>query len=404
MEKYYHDQLRRLISFLISDNKSVLEMKSDDILPSKTYDYVILTENIGMLSDIQKTFNDVKRITSPASRLIITYYNHLWEPVLKLAEYIGLKKKHPAQNWLSPQDIENLLYLSDFEIVQEGEKVLLPIYIPVMSYLMNKYIAPLPIIRHLCLMRYFVARKIPKTSTSYSTSIIIPCRNEAGNIDDAIRRMPRFGKGQEIIFVDGHSTDGTVEKIDEAIKKYKEWDIKLLHQTGKGKGDAVRLGFDAATKDVLMILDADLTVPPEDLPRFYDALNDGKGEFINGTRLVYPMERQAMRVINLFGNKMFSLIFSWLLNQRIKDTLCGTKVLTKKNYDRIKENRAYFGDFDPFGDFDLLFGAAKQNLKIIDMPVSYRARTYGDTKISRFRHGMILLQMCLFASRKLKFI
>jgi glycosyltransferase involved in cell wall biosynthesis len=216
--------------------------------------------------------------------------------------------------------------------------------------------------------------------------------------------MPAFGKRQQMIFVDGNSTDGTLEKIKAVIRKHRNKDISLILQgDGRGKGDAVRKGFDAASGDVLMILDADLTVPPEDLPKFYDAIADGKGEFINGTRLVYPMEKQAMRTINLFGNKMFSVIFTWLLNQRIKDTLCGTKVLFRKDYQKIKENRAFFGDFDPFGDFDLLFGAAKQNLKIIDMPVRYRSRTYGETKISRFRHGMILLRMCVFAAGKLKF-
>jgi len=155
--------------------------------------------------------------------------------------------------------------------------------------------------------------------------------------------------------------------------------------------------------DILMILDADMTVPPEDLPRFYDAIVSGRGEFINGVRLVYPMEKQAMRYLNLVGNKFFSLAFSWLLGQPVKDTLCGTKVLSRENYERIAANRSYFGDFDPFGDFDLLFGAAKQNLKIVEMPVRYRQRLYGDTNIDRWRHGVILLRMVLFAMRRIKF-
>jgi glycosyltransferase involved in cell wall biosynthesis len=181
------------------------------------------------------------------------------------------------------------------------------------------------------------------------------------------------------------------------------WPITLLHQgDGIGKGDAVRKGFAAATGDVLMILDADLTVPPEDLPKFFEALTSGKGEFINGTRLVYPMERQAMRTLNHLGNKFFSLAFTWLLEQRFRDTLCGTKVLFRRDYERIAANRHYFGDFDPFGDFDLIFGASRLNLRIVEVPVRYRERTYGVTNISRFRHGWLLLRMCLVAFRKLK--
>jgi glycosyltransferase involved in cell wall biosynthesis len=231
---------------------------------------------------------------------------------------------------------------------------------------------------------------------------VIPCRNEKGNIEAAIQRLPNFGNHQEIIFVDGHSTDGTVEEIQRVIDTYRDRTIRFLAQDGQGKGDAVRKGFAAATGDILMILDADLTVPPEDLPKFYDAIVCGKGEFINGCRLVYPMEGQAMRFLNLLGNKFFSVAFSWLLNQPLKDTLCGTKVMFREDYLKLAANRHYFGDFDPFGDFDLILGASKLNLKILEVPIRYRDRTYGSTKISRFQHGWLLLKMTFFAFCKLK--
>ena len=238
-----------------------------------------------------------------------------------------------------------------------------------------------------------------------TVSVIIPFRNEAGNIEGAVNRIPQMGKHTEILFVDGNSTDGTVEKIEEMMKRYKgEKDIKLIHQGGaKGKADAVRKGFAEANGDILMILDGDLTVPPEDLPKFYLALAEGKGEFVNGSRLVYVMEKQAMRSLNILGNKVFSWIFTWLLEQRIKDTLCGTKVLFTKDYIKIEKGRDFFGDFDPFGDFDLIFGAAKLNLKIVEMPIRYKARVYGDIKIRRFKHGWLLLKMSFVALRKLKF-
>jgi len=295
--------------------------------------------------------------------------------------------------------------LSKFQVVKSESSLLMPKKIPLFSNFINRYIAPLPGPRALSLCRYIVARPLKrKDQKAFSTSIITPSKNENGNIDQAIQRIPAICENQEIIFVEGNSTDGTKEEIERAITAYPDKHIRLLVQDGKGKGDAVRKGFDEAKGDILMILDADLTVPPEDLPKFYVALTENHGEFINGCRLVYPMEKQAMRVLNLLGNKFFSLMFTWILNQRFKDTLCGTKALFKKDYKKIKKSRSYFGEFDPFGDFDLIFGAVKQNLKVVEIPIRYRERTYGSTNISRFAHGWLLLKMTVFAYKKIKAI
>ena len=239
---------------------------------------------------------------------------------------------------------------------------------------------------------------------SPSVSIIVPARNEAGNIEPVFRRIPKIFKDYELIFVEGHSTDNTLEEISKQIKLHPQVRSSCYTQQGKGKGDAVRLGFSKADGDILMILDADLTMPPENLPRFYDALVNGIGDFINGVRLVYPMEKDAMRFFNFVGNKFFSMVFTFLLGQSIKDSLCGTKILWKSDYEEIAANRDYFGDFDPFGDFDLLFGAAKLNLKIVDMPIRYSERVYGETNIQRWKHGWLLLKMVIFAAKRLKFV
>ena len=226
--------------------------------------------------------------------------------------------------------------------------------------------------------------------------VLIPTLNEAPTIGAVVKEFQQLGY-THILVMDGHSTDKTLE-IARGLG------VTVKTQTGRGKGDAVRLGFAQAKGDILMILDADMTVPPEDLPRFYNALISGKGEFINGVRLVYPMEDEAMRFLNFLGNKFFSLAFSWLLGQSIKDTLCGTKVLWKSDYELIVANRKYFGDFDPFGDYDLIFGAAKLGLKTVDLPVRYRARTYGTTNIQRWSHGWLLLRMVAFAAKRIKFV
>jgi glycosyltransferase involved in cell wall biosynthesis len=309
----------------------------------------------------------------------------------------------PPQNRLGPDDLAGLLALADYEVIKRDWRVLLPYRLLGFGWLINRTIATLPMIRRLCLRHYLVARS--KRHAGYerlSTSIVIPARNEKGNIENAVTRLPTFCDDLEIVFVEGHSKDGTLDEIKRVIAAHPERDIKLYMQDGVGKGDAVRKGFANARGELLMILDADLTVPPEALPKFYAAVISGKGEFVNGSRLVYPMARGAMRPLNFAGNLFFSTLFSWLLNQRFTDTLCGTKVLTKAHYQRIAANRAYFGEFDPFGDFDLLFGAAKLNLKLIEVPIRYADRTYGTTQIARFRHGLMLLRMVLFAYRKLK--
>ncbi len=377
-----------------------------DPLPSGQFDAIILSDVVGHLDDIQRGLERLRPLLAPGGRVIVTYYNFVWEPVLKLAERIGRKTPWPEQNWLSMQDIENLLYLSGFDVVRRGTDILLPLDVPVVADLLNHVGAKLPGAKQAALVDYFVARAAAEVEASPAptVSVICPCKNEKGNIREAVARTPVMGPATELIFVDGNSTDGTREEIEAVIAEYRgPLALRLVLQgDGKGKGDAVRKGFAAARNDVLMILDSDLTVPPEDLPKFYRALVTGKGEFINGVRLVYPMEGEAMRFLNLLGNKFFSTALSWLLEQPIKDSLCGTKVLYRKDYDKIAANRHFFGDFDPFGDFDLLFGAARLNMKIVDLPVRYRARTYGDTKISRFSHGFLLLRMTAFGFKKLR--
>jgi SAM-dependent methyltransferase len=377
-----------------------------DPLPEGPYDAIVLSDSVGHFDDIQRAFERLGPLLAPGGRLVVTYYSFLWEPALKLAERLGLKTPWPEENWLSMNDIENLLRLADFEVVRSGADILLPVGVPYVATLANRVLAKLPVIREAALVDYFVARPLTRSPVAPlpSVSVICPCKNEKGNIREAIARTPAMGSATELVFVDGNSTDGTRDEIQAAIREYRgPLTVRLLDQgAGKGKGDAVRKGFSAAHNDVLMILDADLTVPPEDLPKFYRALTTGKGEFINGVRLVYPLEGEAMRFLNLLGNKFFSATLSWLLEQPIKDSLCGTKVLYRRDYQRIADSRGFFGDFDPFGDFDLLFGAARLNMKIVDLPVRYRARTYGDTKISRFAHGWMLLKMTAFGFQKLR--
>lgn len=436
MKKYFYKLLAKYVSFYLLPNATCIELnaknnllqnyikkkKQIDIydlhspngnidhkdLPSPTLDYLILNGNIHFESDIQLFLQNLRKVLSPKSRLILLYYSSLWRPLIQLVTWLKLRPKLPEQNWFSPSDLKNFSILTDFEIIHEQQRIIFPLYIPLLSNFLNRWITPLPIVRWFAVVNVALIRPIYRDlseDTKLSVSVIVPARNEQGNIEQIVQRFPKMSDADELIFVEGNSTDQTWEEIKRIQLKYEgQLSIKIAQQDGKGKGDAVRKGFMMASKDILMILDADITVPPEDLPKFYEAIAQNKGEFINGSRMVYPMENEAMRFYNLIGNKFFSLGFSFVLGQALKDTLCGTKVVSRENYLRIAANRSYFGEFDPFGDFDLLLGASRLGLKIVEIPITYRARSYGQTNIQRWKHGVILLRMLLFAAVKIRFL
>ena len=384
-----------------------IEANAEEIQLKEKFDFILLSDMLNEAWDVQALFEHLKKYLNPQGRVLINVHSRLWELPLRLAVKLGLSKPGLGENWLTIPDIINLMNLSGFESVKTSREILFPVGIPLLAPFFNRFLVRFWPFNHLALTNFIVARLHPESTPKGKTpkvSVIVPARNESGNIENILSRVPQMGGGTEIVFVEGHSSDQTFEAIQKGIANHPKLECQSMQQTGKGKGDAVRLGFSKATGDILMILDADLTVPPEDLPRFYEALAAGKGDFINGVRLVYPMEEEAMRFFNLIGNKFFSLAFSWLLGQPVKDTLCGTKVLWKKDYERIAANRHVFGDFDPFGDFDLLFGAARLNFKIVDLPIRYRARTYGSTNIERWKHGWLLLRMVAFAAKRIKFI
>lgn len=369
------------------------------------FDFILVHDTIGMFDDCQQTLEHLHQLCDRHTRLVVGYFSHLWQPALRLAEKAGWRIPYPPQNVLAPEDVAGLAALADFEPVKSERRLLMPAPLAGIGHFLNRFVSVLPGIRQLSLRHYIVCRSLRAAgSPPTSATVVIPARNERGNIEPAVQRLPQFCDDIEIIFVEGHSKDGTFEEIERVKAAYPDKDIKAIRQPGKGKADAVFTAYDIARGEVLMILDADLTMPPEQLPKFWNAISSGKAEFVNGSRLVYPLEDDAMRFLNLIANKLFSYLFSWLLNQQYTDTLCGTKVMLRSDYDRLREGRGYFGDFDPFGDFDLIFGASKLSLRSVDLPIRYAARSYGETQISRFRHGLLLLRMVVFAFFKIKAI
>ena len=368
------------------------------------FDYIIFN-CIDDTADVEAALKNFKRLATQKTRLIIVSYNHLWEPLFALAEKLGLKLPELEQNWLSEIDINNFLEVCGYESLKTHRIVLLPKYVPLLSRFLNGFCARLPGFNRLCMLQVFVARLLPEAlnPAQLKVSVVIPCKNERGNVESVVRRIPNLGAHTEIIFCDDKSTDGTAEEVQRMQLLHPSKDIRLVLGRGICKSQNVWTGFRAATGDVLMILDADLTTMPEELPYFLELLCTGRAEFVNGSRLIYAMPIGAMKGANMLGNKFFSLVFSYLLDQRVKDTLCGTKVLWRTDWQRIEPMLDSWGTMDRWGDYELLFGAAKLNLRIRDLPVHYQERIYGSTKMTKvFRNGLTMLRMCFYGFVRLK--
>jgi hypothetical protein len=449
--RYYYELLNRLLCFLVEPQKKVLSVRCDvgnllavvrpskgkgiDICdeivaiarqrnpsfefavafpdkeefqrafkPDEKFDYILFND-IGDTVDVLQALRNVKPLCQRHTRLLVTTYSHLWEPLVTFAEWSGMKVPRTEQNWLSTADVRNLLKLAGFEALETHRVVLVPKYLPLLSSFLNRFCARLPFLSKLCMTQVVVARVMspPVLREELSVSVVIPCKNEKGNVEDAVRRIPPLANRTEIIFCDDQSTDGTAEEVLRVQSLYPEKNVRLEHGPGVCKSRNVWTGFDAATGDILMILDADLTTIPEELPYFVDVIVSGQAEFVNGSRLVYPVPKGAMNGANMLGNKFFSVAFTYLLGQRVKDTLCGTKVLWRSDWERIKPMLGGWGTEDRWGDYELLFGAAKLNLKILDLPVHYQERIYGSTKMTKvFRNGLVMLKMCCHGFLKLK--
>lgn len=369
------------------------------------FDYIVIVDAVNEFFDVQESLEKIAHLCTEKTRVVIVFYNFLWQPLAWLARSVGMKREQPMQSWLSLPNASHLLNLGGFEVVRHYRSLLCPFRIPLIAGFANKTLAKLPLLEKLCLIQTLIARPLPRfdPEREATVSVVIPCRNEAGNIEPAVLRTPKMGAGTELIFCDDHSTDGTADEVRRMQAAFPDRNIRLVEGPGINKAENVWCGFEAANNDILMILDGDLAVPPEELPKFYRAIVQGRGEFINGTRMVYPMRDQAMRLANILGNKMFSLLFSFILGQDISDTLCGTKVMWRSDYQRLKLLRGSWGIDDRWGDYELIFGAAKLNLAHVDLPVHYMERTYGETKMTgRLRNAWVMLQMCLAAFKRLR--
>jgi hypothetical protein len=364
---------------------------------------VLLNGNFNHSLDIQGLLDELKPALNRRSRVIAVIYNPYLRGLHRAANVLGWRKGPAPTTFVTRRDVEALAGLSGYELVQFRLCNFLPGRLTGVGQRLDSFLAALPLVRWLALSCVVTLRPVVAEKERRGLSVVIPARNERGNIEAALKRMPDMGCPLEIIFVEGHSSDGTWEEIERVRAEHGDrFRILSAQQSGRGKADAVRLGFSMATQPLLTILDADLTMPPEMLPRFYRAHQEGLGDFVNGSRLVYPMEGEAMRFLNLLGNVFFAKALSYVLGVALGDSLCGTKFLEKRDYERMVAWRRDFGTFDPFGDFELLFPAAIFRLGIVNLPIRYLDRTYGSTNISRFRNGFELLRMVMVGLVRIK--
>ncbi len=392
------EEMIKLAQNKFPDLEFIINPAEESFTIEEKFDYIIMCDLLDHASDIWRVFKNLENFTEEGSRVIITTVNPIWDSIFMVLERWKLKMPEGPHNFLFKADIINLLKLFGYEIEQDGLFLLLPVYIPFISTLINRYLCRLPLIKNFSLVQYIIAKKTEKETNDreLSCSIIIPCFNEAENVAECLRRIPQIGKFTEIIFVNDGSNDGTAEIVKGLVQESQR--VKLIsYSPNKGKAHAIKAGFDISMGDVLMILDADMTVMPEDLEKFFWAISIPEVDFVNGTRMVYPLEKEAMRGLNRLGNKIFSFLFTWLLGQRITDTLCGTKAILKEIYHKINMTK-----YDQWGDFDLLLNAAELRLRIVEMPVRYKRRLKGESKMRPFKHGFKLLLRCLIGFKELK--
>jgi Glycosyl transferase family 2 len=384
----------------------IIDINDLNPLDSSKPSHVVMMVWLDGVSDVYSELQRIHSSCSAETRIVVISVSRMWSRLSK--KLSSSNESGRETNWIPPDEVQNFFEQAGFEKVSRRRALSIPVYIPLISRIANRWLSDLPILRHFSIFNVMTLRAIVNSqSMTPSVSVVVAARNEAGNIRNLVNRLPQLAPEQELIFVEGGSQDQTwdvIQGLTNDADATTRFPIRAFKQTGKGKGDAVRLGFEHAKGEILIILDADLSVPPEELPRFIEVLVSNRCEFANGSRLVYRMEREAMQFLNLLGNRFFGSAFTFLLGQPIRDTLCGTKALRASAYRQIAAERSFFGDFDPFGDFDLLFGASRIGLKIRDVPVHYKERVYGSTNISRFRHGFLLIRMTILAARRIKFI
>ncbi len=342
-----------------------------------------------VISDIEHQLNPAKnllnlsRIVGDNTKIILLSKNMVWMILIKILKlFFSFSPK--KNNFLPSSYLDNLYSSCNLELIRQEKIIALPINIPFLTKIINR-IFRLPLLNFFCMSNIAILKKKIKNSSNHKDlkiSFIIPCKNEQDNIKVFEQKINENTEPDEYLFGDDNSSDKTSDEIDKLIEKLS--DKKIIKYNGPGicKSENVYKGIDLSSGDIIVIYDADHTVSFEDIKFSVSIMKKTNVDFINCTRMIYPQKDGAMKFANFIGNTIFASLFSLLFKKKITDTLCGTKIFYKKDWEKIKENTSQWGMKDLWGDFDLLIGAYKNNLKITEVPVTYYERRENETKMT----------------------
>lgn len=374
---------------LYFDTSSDIDSQIENI--EKKFDVIVVTDVLEIYSDIYLFLEKLNNLLEDNGKLILSSVNTRWGNLLKIAELLGLKSKTNNFSYIHLNKIEKISNGAGYDLIETITRQFIPFKFLYLGNIINKILELLLFYFKFGVKTYIVLRKISIREKSLSKTIIIPAKNEEGNLEELVSRIPKF-ENCEIIFSIGESSDRTLEVSKKIIDKNSDFNIKLIEQSKNGKANAVWEAIALSSGDVLAILDSDLSVDPETLKDFFKIIESNSADFVNGTRLVYEMEKGSMRIINKLGNRVFQYLIGKIINEDLTDSLCGTKVFKKDLIKKIFWWQDNFNLKDPFGDFDLIFAASYTGQKILEYPIHYRTRKYGTTQISRFRDGFKLVK------------
>jgi len=392
-------------------NNVLTEQQLKDLIDPKNsetnnkWKTVILTFPLNNFVNLVGFFDKLDSSLNEEAKVIVSYYSKIWKPFFFIFSLFGLIRNYKNSLFFSKDTLEIFLRTGNFEISKKIPNYFIPFNIPIINKFLSILINFLPFLDNLSVTKVFYLRKKNyKKRQNKKISLIIPCKNEQGNILNIVTDAKKeLIIPYEIIFVDDKSSDNTFQIIIDCKKKFSDVDIQVTKGPGKGKSLAVNEGIKIATGYYSIIFDADMTVNMKDINVFYNAISNGNADIINGSRLVYKPYTGAMRYLNFLGNKFFSKLSSFITGELITDTLCGSKCFITKDFKIFNEFKDNNNINDIWGDFNILYSSNFYGLKCIDLPVRYYERVEGETKMKkRFYFFLNMLSTSIKAMNRFK--
>tara|TARA_B110000977_G_scaffold125183_1_gene160299 strand:+ start:1495 stop:2904 length:1410 start_codon:yes stop_codon:yes gene_type:complete len=384
-------------TFINSLTKSEIK-KEDEINKNLNFDHIVIAD-IEHQKFITKNLIDLNEKIDNECRVIVLSKSIFWSTLINF--YKKIKNIGPDKNNFLPySNLRKIFLNTNFEIVKNEKIIFFPFQFSLLTKFINQ-IFRFPVLNFFCMINLTVLKKVQKKNyqaEGKKISFIIPCKNEGGNIKFFYEKIINSTINAEFLFGNDNSSDNTLDEIKKLQQAIPNKEIKIYDGPGVCKSENVYKGINLASGEIILIYDADLTVSFDDLVNSINLLLKTDADFINCTRMIMPQQKNAMKFLNFYGNLFFAFLFSILFKQKITDTLCGTKIFFKKDWEQIKKYNNTWGAKDLWGDFDLLLGAYKNNLKIVENPISYTDRKEDETKMTGIIKNSIRMLIITFVA------